>query len=54
LRRSKGIDAVMMFAEDGAVFAVWHGQTEDARKSGRFREWQSEWRVGIGAVTVGL
>ncbi len=54
LRRSKGIDAVLMFAEEGAVFAAWHGQAADGRKSGRFRQWLGEWRVGSGVVTVGL
>jgi hypothetical protein len=24
LRRSKGLDAVLIFAEEGSVFAVWH------------------------------
>jgi carbamoyltransferase len=54
LRRSKGIDAVLMFAEDGAAFAAWHGRAAEARKSGRFRQWLEEWRVGSGVVAVGL
>ena len=46
LRRSKGLDAVMMFAEEGPVFAALHGGTRDA---GRFRKWLGEWRAETGA-----
>ena len=46
LRRSKGLDAVMMFAEEGPVFAALHGGTRDA---GRFRKWLDEWRAETGA-----
>jgi len=38
LRRSKGLDAVLMVADDGAVFAAWHGGDRD---SGRFSGWFS-------------
>ncbi|MDB5620135.1 MAG: carbamoyltransferase [Tardiphaga sp.] len=40
LRRSAGLDVVLMAAADGAVTAAWHG---GARDSGRFTEWLSEW-----------
>jgi carbamoyltransferase len=42
LRRSKGLDAVLMVASDGAVFAAWHGGERD---SGRFSAWLAEWRA---------
>ena len=41
LRRSKGLDAVLMVADDGTVNAAWHGGKRD---SGRFRSWLAEWR----------
>jgi len=41
LRRSKGLDAVIMVADDGSVHAAWHGGVRD---SGRFRGWLAEWR----------
>lgn len=54
LRRSKGMDAVMMFAEEGAVFALWHSQAADARNERRFSNWLGEWRAETGAVTLAL
>jgi len=42
LRRSKGLDAVLMVADDGAVFAAWHGGDRD---SGRFSGWFSAWKA---------
>jgi carbamoyltransferase len=50
LRRSKGMDAVMMFAEEGAVFAAWHSHAAEGRNGGRFRKWLGEWRAETGAV----
>ncbi len=41
LRRSKGLDAVLLVADDGTVHAVWHGGERD---SGRFTGWLTEWR----------
>ncbi|QWG20604.1 carbamoyltransferase [Bradyrhizobium sediminis] len=41
LRRSKGLDAVLLVADDGAVYAAWHGGERD---SGRFTGWLSEWK----------
>jgi carbamoyltransferase len=41
LRRSKGLDAVLMVADDGSVHAAWHGGERD---SGRFTGWLAEWR----------
>jgi carbamoyltransferase len=42
LRRSKGLDAVLLVAEDGQVHAAWHGGERD---SGRFTGWLSEWKT---------
>jgi carbamoyltransferase len=42
LRRSKGLDAVIMVASDGAAFAAWHGGERD---SGRFSGWSAEWKA---------
>jgi carbamoyltransferase len=42
LRRSKGLDAVLLVASDGAVYAAWHG---GARDSGRFTAWFAEWKA---------
>jgi carbamoyltransferase len=41
LRRSKGLDVVLLVADDGAVYAAWHGGKRD---SGRFAGWYSEWK----------
>ena len=40
LRRSKGLDAALLVADDGTVTAAWHGGERD---SGRFTGWLSEW-----------
>ncbi len=49
LRRSKGMDAVMMFAEEGPVFAIWHRRAEQTSAGGRFHSWFEEWRAEVGA-----
>lgn len=41
LRRSKGLDAVVLVADDGAVYAAWHGGERD---SGRFSGWLAQWK----------
>src|SRR6202011_608265 len=41
LRRSRGLDAVIMVASDGTVSAAWHGGERD---SGRFTTWLSAWK----------
>jgi carbamoyltransferase len=41
LRRSRGLDAVIIVAMDGEVTAAWHGGERD---SGRFAAWLSEWK----------
>jgi carbamoyltransferase len=46
LRRAKGLDAVMMFAEDGPVFAAIH--SGDAADGARFRKWLKAWQVETG------
>jgi carbamoyltransferase len=46
LRRSKGLDVVLLVAGDGAVSAAWHGGERD---SGRFTAWLAEWTSARGA-----
>ena len=41
LRRSKGLDVVLLVADDGTVFAAWHGGVRD---SGRFTGWYTAWK----------
>jgi carbamoyltransferase len=41
LRRSKGLDVVLLVASEGEVYAAWHGGKRD---SGRFTAWYSEWK----------
>ncbi|WP_349644794.1 MULTISPECIES: carbamoyltransferase C-terminal domain-containing protein [unclassified Bradyrhizobium] len=51
LRKSKGLDAVVMIGSDGHAFAAWHG---GARDSGRFSGWFEAWfaeRVTRAATT---
>jgi carbamoyltransferase len=43
LRRSKGLDAVVLVAGDGTVTAAWHGGERDG---GRFMGWYSAWKSG--------
>jgi len=45
LRRSKGLDVVMMFADDGPVFAAWNLASGHPRVASRFRNWLEEWRA---------
>ena len=42
LRRSKGLDVVVLVADDGAVYAAWHGGERD---SGRFSGWFAQWKT---------
>jgi carbamoyltransferase len=41
LRRSRGLDVVLLVADNGVVSAAWHG---GARDTGRFTGWFSEWK----------
>jgi carbamoyltransferase len=41
LRRSSGLDVVLMVADDGTVYAAWHGGERD---SGRFTAWFAQWK----------
>lgn len=51
LRRSKGMDAVLMFSEEGPVYAAWHGGGAEAEKGGgRFRHWLREWQAETGGL----
>jgi len=45
LRRSKGLDVVLLVADSGTVTAAWHGGTRD---SGRFTGWLAKWKAASG------
>jgi carbamoyltransferase len=47
LRRAKGLDAVLMFSEEGPVFAALHGGT-DGDGGTRFRQWLADWERETG------
>jgi carbamoyltransferase len=47
LRRSKGMDAVFLFSEEGPVFAAWH-QRAGVSDAGRFNTWLTAWRAAAG------
>lgn len=46
LRRSKGLDAVLMFSEEGPVFAALHKGA--AQEGNRFRHWLKAWQQETG------
>ncbi|WP_229187036.1 carbamoyltransferase C-terminal domain-containing protein [Bradyrhizobium oropedii] len=41
LRRSRGLDAVVLVADDSTAYAAWHGGERD---SGRFTGWYAAWK----------
>jgi carbamoyltransferase len=45
LRRSSGLDVVILVANSGEVHAAWHGGERD---SGRFTTWLAEWTAARG------
>jgi len=47
LRRSKGLDAVLMFSQEGPVFAALHAGA--AQDGARFRKWLGAWQAETGA-----
>lgn len=47
LRRSKGLDVVLLVANDGVVHAAWH---DGERDSGRFTGWLSAWKDSVERV----
>jgi carbamoyltransferase len=47
LRRSKGLDVVLLVASDGEVYAARHGGDRD---SGRFTGWLAQWKAKRKAV----
>jgi carbamoyltransferase len=47
LRRSKGMDVVLIVAEEGSVFAAWRPDAQ-AAGSHRFLHWFEAWRAEIG------
>jgi carbamoyltransferase len=50
LRRSQGLDVVLLVAEGGAVHAAWHAGERD---SGRFTGLLSEWQAARAAPVAG-
>jgi len=46
LRRSKGLDAVLLFSEEGPVFAALHKGA--AQEGNRFRKWLKAWQQETG------
>jgi carbamoyltransferase len=46
LRRSKGLDAVLMFSHEGPVFAALHAGA--VQSGGRFRLWLAAWQAETG------
>jgi carbamoyltransferase len=51
LRRAKGMDAVVMVAEEGPVYAMWRPDQREADGSHRFERWFAAWKAsaGVGA-----
>ena len=47
LRRSKGLDAVLMFAAEGPVYAALHGGS-GGEGGARFRQWLADWQRESG------
>jgi carbamoyltransferase len=47
LRRSKGLDVVLLVADDGTMHAAWHGGERD---SGRFTAWLAQWRAACAPM----
>jgi carbamoyltransferase len=45
LRRSKGMDGVLMFADEGPVFAAWKADTRLSDGNDRLRKWLVEWQA---------
>ena len=46
LRRSKALDAVLMFSEEGPVFVALHGAAQTG--GARFRQWLAGWQKETG------
>jgi len=49
LRRSKGLDAVIMIAGGRQRLAAWRRDSAQVRDSGRFLRWLAEWRADVHA-----
>ncbi len=47
LRRAKGLDAVLMISEEGAVFVALHAGA-DGSGGARFKQWLAEWQSESG------
>jgi len=42
LRRAKGLDAVLLVADDGVTYAAWQDQPERSRFTGLLSAWESQ------------
>jgi len=49
LRRTKGMDAVFLFAEEGPVYAAWRERSREP-SGGRFGAWLAAWRAETDRV----
>ncbi len=49
LRRSKGLDVVLLVADDGVVYAAWPA---DERDTGRFSGWLSAWKAESSIASI--
>ena len=48
VRRSKGLAAVLMFSNEGPVFAALHAGAGGAGGTPRFRQWLAAWQAETG------
>jgi carbamoyltransferase len=49
LRRSKGMDAVIMVAEEGTAYAMWRPGQQTVDGSDRFPGWLANWKAKSAA-----
>lgn len=49
LRRAKGMDAVIMVAEEGAAYAMWYPRPDAPDGGPRFARWLAGWKSESGA-----
>jgi carbamoyltransferase len=50
LRRAKGMDAVIMVAEEGATYAMWYPRPEAPDGGLRFVQWLAAWKEETAAA----
>jgi carbamoyltransferase len=55
LKRSNGLDAAILIADDGRAFAAWHNANQPPKDGGtRFRAWLAEWYAEVGVLRFSL